>query len=45
LLALLDNHGKCQSGRELCTLRKDLFVDGTPYRRVAFLDELEAGTW
>lgn len=38
-------HGECAAGRDLCSRREDLFVDGRLYRRVASLDELGPESW
>jgi hypothetical protein len=41
----LDYHGECARGRDLCSLREDLFVNGRLYQRVGSLDELGPGRW
>lgn len=38
-------HGDCDSGRDLCNLAEDLFVNGLLYQRVASLNDLGPGTW
>ncbi len=41
----LDFHGECDDGRDLCSRREDLFVDGRLYVRVGSLAELAPGRW
>jgi len=41
----LPSEEACASGRDLCHLREDLFVDGRLYERVGSLDELAPGAW
>ena len=38
-------HGECESGRDLCTLREDLFFNGRLYQRVQSVEELGPGRW
>ncbi len=38
-------HGDCSDGRDLCSLREDLFVDDRLYERVGSLAELGPGRW
>jgi Right handed beta helix region len=41
----LHSRGECEDGRDLCTLREDLFFNGRLYRRVEFLDDLGPRKW
>ena len=45
LPAPLGFHGECADGRDLCSRREDLFVDGRRYERVDSLAGLGPGRW
>ena len=42
---LRSDNGECERGRDLCTLREDLFFNGRLYQRVPSRDELGSQKW